>query len=211
MGRKKTSEADARATREQILETAESLFRSVGYAKTTVADMASRLRMSPSNVYRYFPTKSDINREICNRIILSIEARSRDAVDPGESAIARVKAYVLAYHRSIRETIFHGSRLHDMVTMAVEHHWDIFHSHSERVHEVLASLLSQGVAAGELEGLDIRRAARAVQNALVVFIYPQLLEHLANEHDPAASFGSLEEQLLFLVDTLFYGMGARRG
>ena len=210
MGRKRTPEVDALATRERILETAERLFRKVGYSKTTVADVASRLRMSPSNVYRYFPTKSDINREICSRIIRSIESRSAEAVAPEACARDRVKSFVLAYHRSVRETIFNGTRLHDMVSLATEQHWDIFHRHAERVCDALASLLARGVGAGELRDLDVPRVARAVQNALVVFIYPQLLEHLANEDDAAARYGSLEEQLLFLVDTLFDGIGSRR-
>ena len=45
-------------TRARIMETAETLFRRLGYAKTTVADIASELGMSPANVYRFFPSKN---------------------------------------------------------------------------------------------------------------------------------------------------------
>ena len=41
-------------TRERILVVAERLFRQIGYQKTTVADIAKELRMSPANVYRFF-------------------------------------------------------------------------------------------------------------------------------------------------------------
>ena len=41
-------------TRERILAVAERLFRQIGYQKTTVADIAKELRMSPANVYRFF-------------------------------------------------------------------------------------------------------------------------------------------------------------
>jgi AcrR family transcriptional regulator len=44
-------------TRERIMETAETLFRRLGYSKTAVADIASELGMSPANVYRFFPSK----------------------------------------------------------------------------------------------------------------------------------------------------------
>ena len=40
-------------TRERILVVAERLFRQIGYQKTTVADIAKELRMSPANVYRF--------------------------------------------------------------------------------------------------------------------------------------------------------------
>lgn len=37
-----------------ILATAERLFREIGYLKTTVADIAKTLKMSPANIYRFF-------------------------------------------------------------------------------------------------------------------------------------------------------------
>ena len=47
--------------RQQIVETAERLFREIGFQKTTVADIARELHMSPANVYRFFSAKSEIN------------------------------------------------------------------------------------------------------------------------------------------------------
>ena len=40
--------------RERILVVAERLFRQIGYQKTTVADIAKELRVSPAGVYRFF-------------------------------------------------------------------------------------------------------------------------------------------------------------
>ena len=48
-------------TRERILEVALRLFREIGYQKTTVADIAKVLRMSPANVYRFFDSKKAIH------------------------------------------------------------------------------------------------------------------------------------------------------
>ena len=56
-------------TRARIMETAETLFRRLGYAKTAVADIASELRMSPANVYRFFPSKTAIVQAICQRCL----------------------------------------------------------------------------------------------------------------------------------------------
>ena len=56
--------ARADATRAAIVEAAERLFRTLGYQKTTVADIARALRMSPANVYRFFPSKAAINEAI---------------------------------------------------------------------------------------------------------------------------------------------------
>ena len=43
-------EEHAPTTRCRILATAERYFREIGYQKTTVADIAKSLRMSPANV-----------------------------------------------------------------------------------------------------------------------------------------------------------------
>ena len=51
-------------TQERILVVAERLFRQIGYQKTTVADIAKELRMSPANVYRFFDSKKAINEGV---------------------------------------------------------------------------------------------------------------------------------------------------
>ena len=57
-------------TRERIMETAEMLFRRMGFAKTAVADIAAELRMSPANIYRFFDSKTAIVQAICKRCLL---------------------------------------------------------------------------------------------------------------------------------------------
>ena len=41
--------------------------RDIGYQKTTVADIAKSLRMSPANVYRFFDSKKSINEAVLAR------------------------------------------------------------------------------------------------------------------------------------------------
>ena len=70
-------------TRARIIETADALFRRLGFAKTAVADIAAELGMSPANVYRFFPSKNAIVEAICRRCLSQLDenawavARSR--------------------------------------------------------------------------------------------------------------------------------------
>ena len=41
----------------------------MGYHKTSVANIASELGMSPANVYRFFPSRDAINESICGRVV----------------------------------------------------------------------------------------------------------------------------------------------
>src|SRR5205823_13044634 len=89
-------------TRARIMDTAEALFRRLGYAKTTVADIAAELKMSPANVYRFFPSKNAIIEAICQRCLGELEERAwavaRSRGSAGER-IERLLLEILAYHK----------------------------------------------------------------------------------------------------------------
>src|SRR6201999_2183477 len=50
--------------REQIVSAAKKRFSHFGYAKTTMAEVATDCAMSPGNLYRLFPGKLDIAEAI---------------------------------------------------------------------------------------------------------------------------------------------------
>ena len=64
-------------TRERILVVAERLFRQIGYQKTTVADIAKELRMSPANVYRFFDSKKSIHEGVARTLMGEVEVEAQ--------------------------------------------------------------------------------------------------------------------------------------
>ena len=64
-------------TRERILVVAERLFRQIGYQKTTVADIAKELRMSPANVYRFFDSKKAIHEGVARTLMGEVEVEAQ--------------------------------------------------------------------------------------------------------------------------------------
>ena len=64
-------------TRERILVVAERLFRQIGYQKTTVADIAKELRMSPANVYRFFDSKKAIHEGVARSLMGEVEVEAQ--------------------------------------------------------------------------------------------------------------------------------------
>ncbi|MFN9357805.1 MAG: TetR/AcrR family transcriptional regulator, partial [Alphaproteobacteria bacterium] len=75
--------------RGNILEAARKRFLHYGYAKTTMAEIASDCSMSPGNLYRYFPGKLDIAEAICT--------------EAGEYAVARLREVTRRPSRTARE------------------------------------------------------------------------------------------------------------
>lgn len=202
MGRKKTTASDAAATKKRIISAAESLFREVGYSKTTVADIAAALGMSPANVYRYFPTKASINESICDLLVRHIESKCYDALTKDGTSTERLSHLILEYHKTIKLNIIKEKRLYDMVAVAMDEHWPVVHDHTERMIELLRIIVEQGVLFGEFKNKNPETMAKAVYAAISYFIYPALIEHAINDD----SIDSMEEDLKQLLELILYGL-----
>src|SRR6516225_1976920 len=106
-------------TRERILEVAERLFRQIGYQKTTVADIARELRMSPANVYRFFDSKKAINEGVARSLMGGVEDEAQKiAAAPGPAA-ARLRELMTTIHRMNSERYVGDTKLHEMVEIAM--------------------------------------------------------------------------------------------
>ncbi len=66
-------------TRERIMIKADELFRQFGFVKTTVADIAAELGMSPANIYKFFSSKEAIIQASADRnLVVLTEAVHRN-------------------------------------------------------------------------------------------------------------------------------------
>src|SRR3979490_2667526 len=102
-------------TRERILVVAERLFREIGYQKTTVADIAKVLRMSPANVYRFFDSKKAIHEGVARALMGGFEEVAQAIATKRGSAAARLRELVITVHRMNTERYVGDSKLHEMV------------------------------------------------------------------------------------------------
>ena len=83
--------------RGNILEAAKKRFVHYGYAKTTMAEIASDCNMSPGNLYRYFPGKLDIAEAICTEAGEYSIAKLREVMRrPGRTAKERLRDFLFA-------------------------------------------------------------------------------------------------------------------
>ena len=94
------STSPAKATCVEIATVAERLYAQVGFEKTTVSDIARELRMSPANVYRYFPAKAAIDEAVARRQLAAVEAAGEAIVAQLEPARERLGA-LLALDRNV--------------------------------------------------------------------------------------------------------------
>jgi AcrR family transcriptional regulator len=164
---------------------AERLFRHYGYAKTTVADIAEACGMSPSNVYRFFASKLEINEGICDRIIADQEHVLRGIADGPGTAAERLRLFIRELHRFTRETLLDQRKVHDMVVVAMEEQWSVVQAHLERTTGIIAGLIASGVKSGEFKPIDPVYAARCVHCAAACLKHPVIVAQCLEDSNQA--------------------------
>jgi AcrR family transcriptional regulator len=168
-------------TRARIMQTAEALFRRLGFAKTTVADIAAELGMSPANVYRFFSSKNAIVEAICKLCLSEVEERSWTVARskaPAAERMERLVLGVLAYHM---ENFASEQRVNEMVVAAIESSWDAIKAHKQIMQNVTELIVRDGIAAGEFETVDPHETAELIMRSVVAFTHPLVLGQCLEE------------------------------
>src|SRR4029450_10172416 len=161
-------------TRERILVVAERLFRQLGYQKTTVADIAKELRMSPANVYRFFDSKKSIHEGVARTLMGEGETEARGIVaQPGPDK-ARLRELLKTINRMNSERYVGDNKLHEMVAIAMEEDWDVCVAHIECITGMIGEVIAQGVASGEFEAPDLPLAALCTRTGLISFLHTHM-------------------------------------
>jgi AcrR family transcriptional regulator len=176
-------------TRERILEVAERLFREIGYQKTTVADIAKLLRMSPANVYRFFDSKKAIHEGVARRMMGGVEIEAERITNTPGPAAPRLRELLTTVHRMNCERYVGDSKLHEMVAVAMEESWEVCVAHMQHITETIGAVIAQGMASGEFEKADVPLAAMCACTAMVRFFHPQIIAQ--SEHKPGPSIDQM--------------------
>src|SRR5436309_3587546 len=171
-------------TRARIMDAAEALFRRLGFAKTAVADIASELKTSPANVYRFFSSKNAIIEAICQRCLAELEDRAWAVARSRGSAAERIERLVLEILSYHKENLLTEQRVNDMVLAAIELSWGAIRAHKEHMRMVFQSVLREGIERGEFEAMDPRETSGLMMISLVNFCHPVLVaQYLQDQGD----------------------------
>jgi AcrR family transcriptional regulator len=173
-------------SRKRIVEVAERLFRQIGFQKTTVADIARELHMSPANVYRYFAAKSEINEAVCMDLLGRIEAEARRIAASRGTAMQRIRNLIGFVEAAYRKQYMFDRKLHDLIDAAIIEDWAIMRRHNERMAEILEQIIASGMASGEFQRGDAALASRLVNTACIRFNHPRLIEEFEQEPEPTS-------------------------
>jgi TetR/AcrR family acrAB operon transcriptional repressor len=202
---RRTKEAAA-ATREQLLEAAERVFRERGVTRTSLAEIAAAAGVTRGAVYWHFRDKVDLFDAMCSRATSPMQTMlERAPEDARNDALATLRA--LCVHalthlatepraRAFFEIIFHKSELvGEMEQLASRHEREC-----ESARHRIEAVLRRAVAQRELPAdTDTAIAGHVVHGAIIGLMHEWVI-------DPDAY--DLESAAPAIVDCLIAGLQA---
>jgi AcrR family transcriptional regulator len=159
------TEARRAEVREGIVRAARDLIAQGGYAEARVAAVAKRAGVATGTVYRYFPSKAELFAEVFRRASQrEVDAMAEATVADGRPAAERAAtAAEMWARRALRARRLAYSLLAEPVDPLVEAERLAFR---RAYRDVVAALIADGVAAGELPRQDPEITAAALVGAL---------------------------------------------
>lgn len=193
---------DQTTPRGRILMEAERVFRLYGYGKTTVADIAKELGMSPANIYRFFASKSAI-MEAMTEHILATRVEAEQAIANGAGSVAeRIRGVLMQEYQHTHETLLCDQKMHEMVTVAIHEQWHVVRNYIYAINRILTDLVEEGIAKGELPEQNAKLSARCVAQCFVSWSHPLMVASCSSDPESARP-----EQL---IDFILIGLTGQR-
>jgi AcrR family transcriptional regulator len=164
-------------TRIQLLEEAHNHFRHYGYGKTSVADLARAIGVSPAYVYRFFESKQAIGDAVVAGQLSVLVGGLQGLMTEPRSASERLRRLYSALAENGLAFFFNERKLHEIVVAAVTERWPAVQAYQVAVQGMIRDLVAEGRAAGEFERkTPLDDAAAAIFATLGPFMHPILLE-----------------------------------
>jgi AcrR family transcriptional regulator len=181
--------------RDQILEAAHSHFRTYGYVKTTVADLARAIGLSAAYIYKFFESKQAIGEAVCRQALGRIADELREIAHQPKPAATRLRLVFQTVARRGAELCFTDRKLHDLAVTACAEKWQPIRDHQAALLEIVRGLVVAGRESGEFERkTPIAETSQAILQTLELFSQPLLLEQ--NIDDPEGRAESVANLVL---------------
>jgi len=160
-------------TRARILDAAEARFRTYGFGKTTMAEIAADVQMSAANLYRFFENKLDIGAALAQRCFAEREKVLVEvAKNEKHGAAQKLEQFVLAVLRHTHGQFSAEPKINELVETIITQRQDLVQNKIESDQKLVMEILREGQQSGEFVIDDLTNTAEAVRNATVKFCMP---------------------------------------
>jgi AcrR family transcriptional regulator len=185
--------------REQIVQAAKKRFSHFGYAKTTMAEVATDCAMSPGNLYRFYPGKLDIAEAIATEdYARHLEHLRKLSMTPGKDARQRLHDLLFEELRRTYTKLEKDPRAYEMALVISRERPEFANWMLREERKILVELMVEAERRGEFVPEDKEFTAEMIQAATMKFRYPQLWSKL--------TLPKLERELEGVIQLLINGL-----
>jgi AcrR family transcriptional regulator len=165
-------------TRTRILNQAHALFRQFGYSKTTVADIARELAMSPANIYKFFPSKNALIQVAADHNLCLIKGELTQVVRTKKGAANRLLGVMLTIYRFHQDHFRNEHQMYKLVITATEENWSCVRIFKEFLTKTVSEIVEEGVKAREFRRMDAAATTEVLLDCFTWITNPILFKEL---------------------------------
>lgn len=162
-------------TRERIIVKAAELFARFGATRTSVADVARALGMSPANIYKSFASKMALMEAVGERQVAELERHLLTITHSDRGHLQRIEDVFTEISEWLYTVIGEDKDFIKIEIMQLEEEWQFVRAFHDFLRSELATLIRSGIAAGELRDADPEETGAALLDCLVRAIEPLLV------------------------------------
>ncbi|MCF6365791.1 MAG: TetR/AcrR family transcriptional regulator [Bacteroidales bacterium] len=155
-----------RIKREQIIETARSVFKKSAYKKTTMIDIANASGNAKSSIYYYFKSKEEIFKSVILSEAIIYRNKVLSAINKTNNPQEKLKSYILIrlqtnkilsnFHNALRDPNLRHIKFVDKLKKLYD----------KEEYSIFRKILQSGVDTGYFQIYDIKNAAVGIVMAM---------------------------------------------
>jgi TetR/AcrR family transcriptional regulator len=181
------------STRDLLLDAAERLFASQGFTPTTIKQIGREAGVNSALLYYYFADKDQLYREVLQRFVSRLVARTMSGSEGGRDPEIRLRAFVGAQAQILAANP-HAPRLlvREMIDFDAAHAAEPIHQLAATSFRRLCDLIEEGQRAGMFrKDLDPRFAAISTISQVAYFHIARPAVRMLLHESPGRSQGDV--------------------
>ncbi len=163
-------------TREAILAAAKSLFMRFGPVKTSMADIAREVRMSPPNLYNFYPSRDAIMEDVGTRELTELQHNITEAIAQTPGDWARIAVMFMSTARHMHDKLGNEKNILQLQALEKKNRWRFIENFHTFLRHTAETILVDAIDAGRLDHDDPSGAISALFDCMVSAWDPVLIQ-----------------------------------
>jgi AcrR family transcriptional regulator len=177
-GNHQPSMATREENRQAILDAADALYGEYGALKTSVADIARVVGMSPSNVYNFFPSRDAIIEAVGERHMRAVQARLTREIDRIVEPWTRIETLFLGVAKQLRTKLKNEKDILQLLAIERKQGWRFVAAFHEFLRSQVERILRDGAAARRIRVTDPEDDSLALFACMATAVEPLYVTQL---------------------------------